>query len=96
VAAITYPDLSNLQVVGGFLLFAAPFVLREITSGALKEAGKDLWGGQSSDARRDDAGWGRGQAITDAELVRLAWSRGEPIALTVGTALHYQKATSLS
>lgn len=34
---------STLQVVGGFLMLAGLFVLREIASGALKEAGKDLW-----------------------------------------------------
>jgi hypothetical protein len=44
VADVTYPDLSNLQVVGGFLLLAGLFILREFASGALKEAGKDLWG----------------------------------------------------
>ena len=43
VAAMTYPDLSHLQVVAGYLVLAGLFVLREITSGALKEAGKDLW-----------------------------------------------------
>jgi hypothetical protein len=43
VAAMTYPDLSNLQVVGGGLLLAGLFVLREITSGALNAAGKELW-----------------------------------------------------
>ena len=43
MAAIPYPDLSHLQVVGGFLLFAGLFVLRKIASGALKEVGKDLW-----------------------------------------------------
>ena len=43
VAAMTYPDLSNLQVAGGYLVLAELFVLREITSGALKEAGKELW-----------------------------------------------------
>jgi hypothetical protein len=36
-----YPDLSNLQVVGGYLLLAGLFVLREVASGALKEAGKE-------------------------------------------------------
>lgn len=36
-------DPSALQVVGGFLVLAVLFVLREIVSGALKEAGKDLW-----------------------------------------------------
>jgi hypothetical protein len=39
---MTYPDLSYLQVAG-FLFLAGLFVLREITSGALKEAGKELW-----------------------------------------------------
>lgn len=34
---------STLQVIGGFLMLAGLFVLREITSGALKEAGKELW-----------------------------------------------------
>jgi hypothetical protein len=43
VAAMTYPDVSNLPVFGGFLLFAGLFVLRELVSGALKEAGKDVW-----------------------------------------------------
>ena len=43
VAAIPYPDLSHLQVVGGFLLFAGLFVLKEVASGALKEAGRELW-----------------------------------------------------
>jgi hypothetical protein len=43
VAAMTYPDVSHLQVAGGYLVLAGLFVLREITSGALKEAGKDLW-----------------------------------------------------
>jgi hypothetical protein len=40
---MTYPDVSHLEGIGGFLLFAGLFVLREITSGAMKEAGKDLW-----------------------------------------------------
>jgi hypothetical protein len=57
VAAIPYPDLSHLQVVGGFLLLAGLFVLREIASGALKEAGKELWmwargGGSRRDRHR--------------------------------------------
>jgi hypothetical protein len=43
VAAITYPDLSNLQVAGGYLVLAGLFVLKEITSGALKEASKERW-----------------------------------------------------
>jgi hypothetical protein len=43
MAAIAYPDSSSLQVVGGYLVLAGLFVLREITSGAMKEAGKDLW-----------------------------------------------------
>jgi hypothetical protein len=34
--------LSNLQVVGGVVLLAGLFVLREIASGTLKEAGKEL------------------------------------------------------
>ena len=42
VVAIKYPDLSNLQAVGGYLVLAGLFVLREIVSGALKEAGKEL------------------------------------------------------
>ena len=36
-------ELAALQVVGGFLMLAGLFVLREIASGALKEAGKKLW-----------------------------------------------------
>jgi hypothetical protein len=43
VAVIPYPDLSDLPVVGGYLVLAGLFVLREITSGALNEAGKELW-----------------------------------------------------
>lgn len=43
MAAMTYPDLSNLQVVGGYLVLAGLFVLREVASGALKEVGKELW-----------------------------------------------------
>ncbi len=42
MAAIPYPDLSNLEVVCGSLLLAGLFVLREGASGALKEAGKEL------------------------------------------------------
>ena len=36
-------DPPTLQIVGGWLLVAFLFVLREIASGALKEAGKELW-----------------------------------------------------
>jgi hypothetical protein len=43
VAATTYPDLSHLQVVGGYLALAGLFMLREFASGTLKEAGKELW-----------------------------------------------------
>jgi hypothetical protein len=43
VAAMTYPDLPNLQVVSGFLVLAGLFALRELVSGALNEAGKELW-----------------------------------------------------
>jgi hypothetical protein len=43
VATITYSDVSHFQVVGGGLLLAGLFVLREVASGALKEAGKELW-----------------------------------------------------
>jgi hypothetical protein len=35
--------MSNHQVVGSALLFAGRCVLSEIVSGALKEAGKELW-----------------------------------------------------
>ena len=34
---------SAFQVVAGFVLLAALFVVRELASGALKEAGKELW-----------------------------------------------------
>jgi hypothetical protein len=34
---------ASLRVLGGFLLLAGLFVLRELVSGALKEAGRDLW-----------------------------------------------------
>ena len=60
VAAMAYPAWSNLLVVGGFLLFAGLFVLREIASGALKEAGKDLWGwvrDRGSRCERRRRGW---------------------------------------
>jgi hypothetical protein len=40
---MTYPDLSHLQGAGGYLVLAGLFVLREFASGALKEAGKELW-----------------------------------------------------
>ncbi len=36
-------DSSTQQVVGGIVLLCAVFVLREIASGALKAAGKELW-----------------------------------------------------
>ncbi len=36
-------DPPTLQVVGGWLLVAMLFVLREVASGALKVAGKELW-----------------------------------------------------
>jgi hypothetical protein len=36
-------DPSGVQVLGGFLMLTAVFALREIASGALKEAGKELW-----------------------------------------------------
>jgi hypothetical protein len=37
-------DPSALQVVGGFLVLAGLFVVREFASAALKEAGKAFWG----------------------------------------------------
>jgi hypothetical protein len=37
-------DPSALQLVAGFLLLTLLFVVRELASGALKEAGKELWG----------------------------------------------------
>ena len=43
VAEITYPDLSIFQVVARYLVLAGLFVLREIVSEVLKEAGKELW-----------------------------------------------------
>lgn len=36
-------DGSALQIVGGLLLLAALFVLREFASGALRQAGEDFW-----------------------------------------------------
>jgi hypothetical protein len=38
-------DPAALQVVGRWLMLALLFVLREVASGALKEAGKELWAG---------------------------------------------------
>ena len=37
------PEPSVLQVVAGAALLVALFVAREVASGALREAGKDLW-----------------------------------------------------
>ncbi len=37
------PEPSSLQPVGGLLLLAGLFVLRELVSGAMREIGKDLW-----------------------------------------------------
>ena len=34
---------SDLPIIGGFALLVALFVVREIASGALKEAGRELW-----------------------------------------------------
>jgi len=54
---MTQADLSNLQVVGGYLALAGIFLLREIASGALKEAGKDLWTwARGEDSRRNRHG----------------------------------------
>src|SRR5688572_7784393 len=36
-------DPSAFQVVGGLLLFAMLFVIREFASGALKKAGEEFW-----------------------------------------------------
>jgi hypothetical protein len=36
-------DVPELQVIGGFLMLAALFVLREFASGALKQAGEEFW-----------------------------------------------------
>jgi hypothetical protein len=33
----------ELQVIGGFLMLAAIFVLRKFFSGAMREAGKEFW-----------------------------------------------------
>jgi hypothetical protein len=43
VVAMSFPDLSHLQGVDGYLLLAVVFAPREIPSGALKEAGEDVW-----------------------------------------------------
>jgi hypothetical protein len=37
------PEPSSLQPVGGLLLLAGLFVLRELVSGAMREIGRDLW-----------------------------------------------------
>jgi hypothetical protein len=39
--------------LGGILTLAVLFVLRELTSGVLKEAGKDLWGWAKCRRRAD-------------------------------------------
>src|SRR5829696_2995719 len=36
-------DPSTLQVIGGFLVLAVVFVIREFASGALKKAGEEFW-----------------------------------------------------
>jgi hypothetical protein len=36
-------EVSELQVIGGVLMLAALFVLREFASGALKKAGEEFW-----------------------------------------------------
>jgi hypothetical protein len=72
VAAMTYPDVSHLQVIGGLLMFAGLFVLREITSGALKEAGKDLWvWARDRGSGRDRHGRCEGQLAADRARARL-------------------------
>jgi hypothetical protein len=55
-------DVSELQVIGGLLMLAALFVLREFASGALKKAGEEFWlwvrrghaRGQAAEATVDD------------------------------------------
>ena len=37
------PEPSILQLVAGAALLVALFLVREVASGALREAGKDLW-----------------------------------------------------
>jgi hypothetical protein len=51
VAAIAYPDVSNLQVAGGYLVLAGLFVLMEITSGALQKPAKSCGRGRETVAR---------------------------------------------
>jgi hypothetical protein len=67
---MTYPDMSHLQIAGGYLVLAGLFVLREITSGALKEAGKDLWVGVREKRSRRDR-YGRCQDQRAAGLGRV-------------------------
>jgi hypothetical protein len=38
-----YPDVSHLPVAGAYLMLAELFLVKEVASGALKEAGKDAW-----------------------------------------------------
>ena len=45
-------DPAAVQVVGGWLLVALLFVLREVVSGALREAGKEFWRWVRSRRRR--------------------------------------------
>jgi hypothetical protein len=54
---MSYPDVSNLQAVGGVVLLAGLFVLREFASGALKEAGKELWVWARDRASRREHRW---------------------------------------
>ena len=55
-------DPSAFPPVGGLLLLVLLFVVREIASGALKEAGKELWTWfQAWRAKTDGDGGGRGE-----------------------------------
>jgi hypothetical protein len=56
MAAMTYPDVSHLQVAGGFLVLALVFVLREFASGALKKAGEEFWVWTRRQRSSDQAG----------------------------------------
>ena len=47
-------ELSALGRLGGIITLAVLFVLREFTSGALKEVGKKLWGWTRDRGQRRD------------------------------------------
>jgi hypothetical protein len=77
-------DPSALQVVGGILLLAVLFIIREFASGALKKAGEEFWvwsrrrrsDGQGARSDPND-GAGTGDVEDDRSPCLLPLGRGE-------------------